>query len=439
MSSFSPPPVSSSVVLSSVWQLLLHVLIPASLANEAARQQPPQPTAATAPPPPPPATLPLSSPPSVSPPLPPSPPPASALQCCDLVLIVTPGLLYRQFRRLASHSFDHLAIAVSPDSVLHVGPPNIRLLPASLLLQPRRQPLVLRPALSHDQRTALIQSLTPLVGRPYDTLRVLTLIARLATAQTADKRRQRRQRLWSAARPYSGHTVADHAPSAHSATSAAINPPSSTALSSLICTDAILNRLMAVSPRFRAILDRWRRLSDSSSLPPLDFHTMHSWSINDLHRIAHASQSLTAALGDDPAPFFTTIQIPPSKLTTYGPKLQSLRGSHAASLLMPLRRESYLPSSVSGSVLLFAVAWLLRRGLHHLRKFSPRSLALLSFTLLFSTFLPSTFHAMAVLVAVLSSIRQGFVAKSDKQLRVVDWLNLRSYTPCRVSSKHSRL
>ena len=290
--------VSSSVLLSSVWQLLLHVLIPASLANEAARQKqlpPPTPTAspsqphrqAAAPTPPAPnlnAAL-----------LPASPGAASdgggVLQCCDLVLVRTPGFVYRQFRRLASHSFDHLAIAVSADSVLHVGPPNIRLLPASLLLQPRRRPLVIRPQLTDEQRAALIHSLTPLVGQPYDTLRVLALIARLATAQTADKRRERRQRLWRGGqwqpvndRANDCAATATTATAATSTTPALLSSPlPSSSLSSLICTDAILNRLLAVSPRFRAIVHRWQQLSSSSALLPLDFHTMHSWTTEPSH------------------------------------------------------------------------------------------------------------------------------------------------------------
>ena len=183
---------------------------------------------------------------------------------------------------------------MSADSVLHVGPPNIRLLPAALLLQQRRQPLVLRPALTEQQRTALTHSLTPLIGQPYDTWRVLQLVARLATAQTADKRRERRHRLWGHGRQQQPSLAAADdrtsnalSPATTTSTSLSSSLPASS-LSSLICTDAILSRLLTVSPRFRDIVDGWRRLSESTALLPLDFHTMRSWSINDIHRIAHA-------------------------------------------------------------------------------------------------------------------------------------------------------
>ena len=424
-SSTSPTPatssVSSSVLLSSVWQLLLHVFIPASLANEAARQQPLQPTVAaahSAPPPLPSAVLPsaaAAAPSSSSS----SADSDSELQCCDLVLVRTPGVVYRQFRRLASHSFDHLAIAVSAHSVLHVGPPTVRLLPAALLLQPRRRPLILRPALSDEQRTALIQSLTPLIGRPYDTVRVLALIATLATAQTADKRRQRRQRLWTGqqrqlllTRDSSNDSRDEH--------SASLTPlPSSLAgssQSSLICTDAILDRLWAVSARFRHIVQHWRRLSESSALLPLDLHTMHSWSINDLHRIAHASQQLRTELGDVPAPFFTIVQssvsATASQRDSYGPRRTTNASSQVPSLsASPL-------ASVSSSMMLIVCVRLLRRGLGGMCNHSLRSVSLLSFALFFSTFLPIAFRVMVVLLAILLSLQHSTVA-SSRRLRAV--------------------
>ena len=432
--------VSSSVLLSSVWQLLLHVFIPASLANEAARQQQPLthslPQAATAPTP----LLPLPASPeasttptallhSTSPPLSAAPCAPPLLQSCDLLLVVTPGAVYREFRRLASHSYDHLAIALSPHSILHVGPPTIRTLPASLLLQPRRQPLVLRPALSEQQRAALVQSLTPLVGQPYDTKRVLLLIARLATAQTADKRRQKRHRMCSGQQQQQTLAADNLNSKAHSTTSTV---PSSS-LSSLICTDAILNRLLAVSPQFRAIVDRWQRESDTSALLPLDFHTMHSWSINDLHRIAHSTQLLHTAAT---TPFFTAVQLPPLPAASFGRARQFAR---RLSFMRTLRGTAPKLSSASSGILLTLFGWILLCGLHGLGKHSRRLLALLSFTVSFSSFLPRSFRILAVFLAMLSSMRQAAANRSVRALIPQASSKLRSVTRSKRAALYSRL
>jgi len=429
-SSPSPPSssrVSSSVLLSSVWQLLLHVFIPASLANEAARLQP-QPA---------PLPLPTQQPPSPSPSVPAaaaSSPlldvgPAAELRSCDLVLVVTPGWVYREFRRLASHSYDHLAIALSAHSVLHVGPPTIRLLPASLLLQPRRQPLVLRPTLSEQQRAALVHSLTPLVGQPYDTMRVLKLIARLATAQTAETRRQRLHRVWSGqwqSQPLRKTALAGSAAVATLASAITDASP----LSSFICTDAILNRLLAVSPQFRAIVDQWQCESRASALLPLDFHTMHSWSINDIHRIAHAAQPLAASLGDTDAPFFTPVLPPAYPASTWKRPSRLLKGQ--SSVNSASKAGSKL-SSAFCSVLLLLCAYLLKRSVRATKPSSRRLPALLKFSLLFSSFLPPL-YVMTVLLVLLTSLQQDLVSRLGNT--AVPWFCL---FPLSRYAKRSRL
>ena len=442
--------VSSSVLLSSVWQLLIHVFIPASLANEALRQQP--------------LPLPLTlQQPSTDPPLPlaPASPPESLaakhailtptpapegtgtdtlLQSCDLVLVVTPGVVYREFRRLASHSYDHLAIALSADSVLHVGPPNIRLLPASLLLQPIRHPLVLRPHLTEQQRTALVQSLTPLIGQPYDTMRVLALIARLATAQTADKRRQRRHNMWSGQRQ-SQHSRAS---SPTTVTGTAVLPPPSSfslpssSLSSLICTDAILNRLLAVSPQFRAIVEQWQRDSETTALLPLDFHTMHSWSINDIHRIAHATQPLVPAVNDQRTPFFISVQLPcrPARTPERVPRVTranlSLRSSQLAGPM--------ISSAASATILWLLRGWFVKPcSSRRANVCLSRLLALLSFAVLFYSFLPPIFRTMTVFLAVLVAMRQYVAARLERRFASLDLSKFRLSALSRGLLNRSRL
>jgi hypothetical protein len=132
---------------------------------------------------------------------------------------------------------------------LHVGPPVIRLLPIENLLQDERVPQVFRPNLRDTEIRRLVLDLHKLVGLKYDTIRVYSFIARLAS-----------ERYFGLKRP--------------------LGPQ---AKNQLICTDAILSRMVEVSPQFRAGVQRVRR--------NLDVTTYRSWSINDietLHRLCPA-------------------------------------------------------------------------------------------------------------------------------------------------------
>jgi hypothetical protein len=57
---------------------------------------------------------------------------------------------------------------------LHVGPPVIRLLPVTTLLNQKRRPIVYRPSMSDTERRTFLLSLKELVGRPYATLFLCT-------------------------------------------------------------------------------------------------------------------------------------------------------------------------------------------------------------------------------------------------------------------------
>ncbi|MES1915090.1 MAG: hypothetical protein MHM6MM_007085 [Cercozoa sp. M6MM] len=101
------------------------------------------------------------------------------LQEGDLILVQTPGRLYRLARRLVRTKFDHVAVVVNEHSCLHIGPARTRLLPVALFVDPKRKPHVLRPQLSDTQRQHFVEACRQLEGQPYDTLRLWSVVARL--------------------------------------------------------------------------------------------------------------------------------------------------------------------------------------------------------------------------------------------------------------------
>ena len=102
---------------------------------------------------------------------------------------------------------------------LHVGPPIIRLLPVELILEPKRAPILIRPALTAEQTDRFVSELSALVGCAYDTRRVYAFIVRLAV-----------KRACGVVVPFARRS--DDAANAH------------------ICTDAIVGALSLVSIDF---------------------------------------------------------------------------------------------------------------------------------------------------------------------------------------------
>ena len=364
---------SSSPLLLSVWQLLVNVLIPASLANDASRSLSPQ------------SVRRLSA-------------RSSAVQPGDLILVRTPGSVYALFRRVSGHVYDHLAVVMEGGQVLHVGPPTIRLLPVALLLQPSRHPVVYRPQLSAAQRAELIASLQALIGSQYDAVKVFRFIAQLASRQSTQQRRSRAA-----------------LPPADLASLSSITSPSS----SLICTDAILNRLLAVSPAFRQLLQRFAQpaaaASSSSSssppLPPLDVLQLRSWSINDVHHLAQIRLTDSA----DQQPFFQQIALPPpSTGTDSGAEAQRTQPSSLPLLSGLALLRSLSASAAATSPLLAPVVSLLSAGAAASSLSSlPSSLLQLAVSRwLLSRLLPPRVAAFASLLSIALTARSSRIPQS---------------------------
>lgn len=212
----------------------------------------------------------------------------NALQPGDLIIVRTPGTFYKFFRGLAGHKFDHLAIVLNDGMFLHVGPPTVRLLPVELLLDPTRSPVVYRPRLNSKETQELIQSLYQLVGVKYDTVRVYSFIARLAFSkylrlgspvassvegQESSKNVSRMSKILQQFRNRLPSSLTSSSSSSSSSKNSNNTP---FAGQQFICTDAILDRLAQVSSEFRNAVQKSKLF---------DFSTYRSWSINDVVKL----------------------------------------------------------------------------------------------------------------------------------------------------------
>ena len=97
----------------------------------------------------------------------------------DIILVRTPGFFYEGFRLISSFDYDHVLVALTrPDHSLHVSPPLARRIQSSKLLVQIRQPLVLRPKLSQEERFRFALECESLVGKDYDLFRMYGILAR---------------------------------------------------------------------------------------------------------------------------------------------------------------------------------------------------------------------------------------------------------------------
>jgi hypothetical protein len=62
--------------------------------------------------------------------------------------------------------------------VLHIGPSKVRRLNLHIILEPVRNPLVLRPNFTKQERLEVIQNAQELIGQPYDVFRVYNFLFR---------------------------------------------------------------------------------------------------------------------------------------------------------------------------------------------------------------------------------------------------------------------
>lgn len=86
----------------------------------------------------------------------------------DFILIQTPGTLYSNIRKVLDVSYDHIAVLLDKDTVLHISPPNIRKISSNVFLMKKRNPLIIRANMTALQRDTFLHSLENTIGEKYD-------------------------------------------------------------------------------------------------------------------------------------------------------------------------------------------------------------------------------------------------------------------------------
>ncbi len=98
----------------------------------------------------------------------------------DLILVRTPGWVFRVGRRLCGNTYDHIAVVVQNGQTVNIDKPMSRTLPMEKLLRPHLSPLVLRPAWAHTgEQENFVDWISQAVDSTYDTRRTLSLVWRV--------------------------------------------------------------------------------------------------------------------------------------------------------------------------------------------------------------------------------------------------------------------
>lgn len=163
----------------------------------------------------------------------------------DLLLVRTPRKTFHVGRRLMGSPHDHVSVVVRGDQAMNIVNPRAVRTPLSRMLEPRRTPVLLRPAWPSDQaRDGFVDLVERLSDAPYDLARGATLVLRLAL--------WRALRLQVPLRP------------------ASLEGPA------YICTDTAILGLVRAMPE----------LEEALRTLPLDYRMLRSASTNDFLRIA---------------------------------------------------------------------------------------------------------------------------------------------------------
>jgi len=178
-----------------------------------------------------------------------SPREASELEPGDIVLLRTPGAVYQAFRQFSASEYDHVVVALSrPDQCLHISPPTARRVRTRQLLVDERQPRVLRPRISDEEKKRFVQKCESLLGSEYSLYRLYGNIVRTVA--------EKQFRVGRFLPKLSTPTAQDQA---------------------WVCTDAILVALLESAPSLKR--------SAASISPALDIFRTGSASIADLLRL----------------------------------------------------------------------------------------------------------------------------------------------------------
>ena len=96
----------------------------------------------------------------------------------DLILIQTPGTVYKSIRKVLDSCYDHMAVLLDKDTVLHISPPIIRKISSNIFLMKKRNPIIIRPNLTTKQREEFVKNVENTLGYKYDYGMLFTLLGK---------------------------------------------------------------------------------------------------------------------------------------------------------------------------------------------------------------------------------------------------------------------
>lgn len=169
----------------------------------------------------------------------------------DIILTSTPGSFMSIARGMSKNPFDHVVVVVENNMVLHVSPPQVRLLPLHVILAKKRRPLLLRPILNKDELPIFITNVKSFIGKRYNSSRAIALLSRIILEQ---------QFGIKSSKPLS-------------------NKHATLLSGGAICTDVVFSSLCTASSSFRNLI------YDSELSVQLDYVKQGSASFMDLVRL----------------------------------------------------------------------------------------------------------------------------------------------------------
>jgi len=179
----------------------------------------------------------------------------------DLVLTQTPGPIHATIRKVAHWRYDHLALIIDDENMLHIAPPHIRLLSSNVLLMKKRNPLVLRVNISKEERERIRTQLLKDVGERYDYSTALGLSVRVAALKMFEFGKKEKKEILDESKRY-------------------------------ICSDLIAYTFMELSPSFKNVCKR--------NFKKLDISNYQSFSPDDFWRLSELDSSMVSKIHDSP-------------------------------------------------------------------------------------------------------------------------------------------
>eukprot|EP01017_Pseudomicrothorax_dubius_P044032 TRINITY_DN7409_c0_g1_i3.p1 TRINITY_DN7409_c0_g1~~TRINITY_DN7409_c0_g1_i3.p1 ORF type:complete len:289 (+),score=25.76 TRINITY_DN7409_c0_g1_i3:311-1177(+) len=98
------------------------------------------------------------------------------IQKGDLILTSTPSMMYEHMRQAMGVRYDHLAVAIDQDSIIHISPPKVRIVQSNVFLMKKRSPLILRVNTSLENKELFVEQMLKHLGHDYDYGRATTMI-----------------------------------------------------------------------------------------------------------------------------------------------------------------------------------------------------------------------------------------------------------------------